>query len=108
MRFSFSIVALNSSRLAATAIFAAEKSAPYFSGFICAGLNILAISYYQATSATGRSLLLATLRGFVLPAVLVAFLPYVFGAERLWLCHSLAEVSTLAIFVIIVLARRFY
>lgn len=91
-----------------TAIFAAEKSAPYFSGFICAGLNILAISYYQATSATGRSLFLATLRGFVLPAVLVAFLPYVFGAERLWLCHSLAEVSTLAIFVIIVLARRFY
>ena len=88
--------------------YASRSAGRYFSGFICAGLNILAISYYQATSATGRSLFLATLRGFVLPAVLVAFLPYVFGAERLWLCHSLAEVATLAIFVIIVLARRFY
>ena len=91
-----------------TALFAAEKSAPYFSGFICAGFNILAISYYQATSATGRSLLLATLRGLVLPALLVAFLPYALGAERLWFCHSLAEITTMAICVIIALAKRFY
>ena len=91
-----------------TALFAAEKSAPYFSGFICAGFNILAISYYQATSATGRSLLLATLRGLVLPALLVAFLPYALGAERLWFCHSLAEITTMAICVIIALSRRFY
>ena len=89
------------------AVFAAEKSAPYFSCFICAGINILAISYYQATAATGRSLLLASLRGLVLPALLVAFFPYAFGAEKLWLCHSFAEVATLAICVAIALSKRF-
>lgn len=81
----------------AIALFAAERSKVYFCGFICAGINILMISFFQATAATGRSLLISSLRGFILPAVFVLVIPFLLGAEALWGCHFLAEMVTLLV-----------
>lgn len=88
----------------AIAFFAADQSVLYFSGFICAGINILMISYDQATAATGQALLLSSLRGCFLPAALIMLLPVLFGTEALWFCHSLAEVLT--VFVCIIIGLR--
>ncbi len=81
--------------------FAAEQSRLYFSGFLCAGLNILMISFFQATAATGRALLLSALRGCLLPGLLVFTLPAIFGPQSLWGCHSLAEALTLLVCILI-------
>ena len=77
------------------AVFAAEKSKGYFSGFFCAGLNILAIPYFQSTQAPGKALLLSSLRGFLLPGIFILTIPFIAGQSYLWICHSIAEVCTL-------------
>lgn len=81
----------------ALATYAAGKSKLYFAGFFCAGLNILMISYFQSIQAPGRALLLSSLRGFFLPAVTIMILPAAAGLSLLWFCHSLSEMITLAV-----------
>ncbi|ACV22871.1 Multidrug export protein mepA [Slackia heliotrinireducens] len=76
------------------AVMAAQKSTWYFCGLAFAGINILSISYYQATAQTGNALLISSLRGFVLPALLILILPAACGPELLWICHSTAEIMT--------------
>ena len=87
------------------AVFAAEQSRRYFSGFVFAGLNILAITFFQATARTGKSLTLSILRGFALPALFILTLPTMFGAEALWVCHSVAEAVTFVVAVVFVWRR---
>ncbi len=83
------------------AMFAADKSKIYFTGFFCAGINILMISYFQSIQIPGRALLYSSLRGFLLPLVLILTLPDLLGASSLWFCHSLAEMITLVVCLLI-------
>ena len=79
----------------ALAAFAASVSPAYFSCFFCAALNILLISYFQSVQASGRALLLSSLRGLFLPALFACLLPFFVSPSRLWACHSAAEAVTL-------------
>ncbi|MEE8885046.1 MAG: MATE family efflux transporter [Eubacteriales bacterium] len=77
--------------------FMESRSRGYFFGFFLAGFNILMISYWQSTAKTGKALLISLLRSAVLPPLLAAVLPRIFGAEALWLCHSVSECATAAV-----------
>lgn len=85
--------------------FAASKSIPYFCGFFLTGLNILMISYWQATQRTGRALAAALLRSVLLPPVLILTLPALLGREAVWVCQSAAD-TLAAFFVIFALVFR--
>lgn len=86
----------------ALAAFAARKSIPYFCGFFFTGLNILMISFWQATQQTGRALAVALLRSVILPPVLILTLPALLGREAVWVCQSAAD-ALAAFFVIFTL-----
>ena len=74
--------------------FMTSRSLPYFFGFFLAGFNILMISFWQSTQKTAQSLVISLSRSLIFPPVLVLILPYLFGNEALWLCHSLSECFT--------------
>ncbi len=86
--------------------FAATESRFYFFGFFAAGLNILMISYYQSIQAPARALLLSSSRGFILPALLISVLPGLLGPTYLWSCHSIAEILTLSIAMLLAAAMK--
>ena len=75
-------------------LFAAKRSVPFFLLLFPAGGNILQITIHQASGQTGTSLLLAALRSFLLPPVLLFVLPALAGPEALWCCQGLAEIGT--------------
>ncbi|MEE8816966.1 MAG: hypothetical protein SOH60_10920 [Lachnospiraceae bacterium] len=75
-------------------LFAAKRSVPFFLLLFPAGCSILQITIHQAAGQTGKSLLLAALRSFLLPPVLLFVLPALAGPEALWYCQGLAEIGT--------------
>ncbi len=83
--------------------FAAGSSRAYFSGFTFAGMNILFISFWQATEKTDRSMLTALLRSALLPPVFIILLPVLLGQEWFWYGHSISEVLTALAVLILVL-----
>lgn len=74
--------------------FTAGVSRVYFFAFALAGENILMISFFQSEGDTRGALWIALLRSMILPPVLLLVLPRLFGANAVWLCHSLAECGT--------------
>lgn len=74
--------------------FMTDKSIPYFCGFFLAGYNILMVSYWQSTQSTKKAFLISLSRSFIFPPILLFILPVLFGREAMWLCHSLGEVLT--------------
>ncbi len=88
------------------AAFAGEKSLLYFWGFSVAGFNILMISYWQSIQSTGRALAVSLSRSLIMPPLLTFTLPAVFGADALWLCHSLAECITACMAFALLKARH--
>lgn len=76
--------------------FTTRHSRAYFSGFVFAGINILLISFWQATEETGKSMLTALLRSALLPPLSVFLLPMLLGPDVFWFGHSAAEVLTFA------------
>ena len=74
--------------------FTSAHSRAYFSGFVFAGINILLISFWQATEETGKSMLTALLRSALLPPCTVLLLPLLFGPDLFWFGHSAAEAVT--------------
>lgn len=82
--------------------FMESKSLPYFSGFFLAGFNILMISYWQANGRTSNALTVSLCRSVIWPPILVAVLPLIFGSEAVWLCHSISEIMTAIIAVVLI------
>ena len=87
----YSIFTPNDQELVA---FAAEKSCVYFCGFFLAGFNILMISYWQSIQQTKQALAVSLLRSMIFPPVFIILLPLLFGSGIIWVCHSLAELTT--------------
>lgn len=90
----------------ALAVFAARVSKSYFSGFFCAGVNILMISYWQSVSSSAKALFLSSLRGFLLSGLMILFLPAYAGSSYLWICHSAAEACPVVI-CLLMIVRKF-
>lgn len=74
--------------------FMESRSLPYFSGFFLAGFNILMISYWQANERTGKALTVSLSRSLIWPPITIAILPWIFGSEAVWICHSASEALT--------------
>ncbi|MDD3231426.1 MAG: MATE family efflux transporter [Oscillospiraceae bacterium] len=103
-RYFFSIFNPGDTELIA---FMTSKSIPYFCGFFLAGYNILMISYWQSTQSTKRALVVSLSRSIVWPPILIVILPFVFGSEVIWLCHSLSEGLTACVALgLLMLAKR--
>ena len=81
--------------------FAAEKSVYYFCGFFLAGYNILMISFWQSTRSTRKAMLVSLGRSLIFPPLFILLLPPLFGAEVIWLCHSVSEAVTACLAVIL-------
>lgn len=86
--------------------FAQSKSILYFSGFFLAGFNILMISFWQSTQDMKRSLTVSLLRSLIVPPILIAVLPLIFGSEAIWVCHSLGEAFTACVAFCLLLAAN--
>lgn len=83
---------------------AAQGTAIYAFAFLFNGLNILASSYFTAIANAKVSIVISLLRGLILVAPAIFFLPMLLGIEGIWLAVPLAEVLTLG--VSFVLVRR--
>lgn len=83
--------------------FTQSKSLWYFCGFFLAGFNILMISFWQSTQETRKALIVSLSRCVLFPPVLIFLLPILFGAETIWVCHSLGEMITACIAVAILI-----
>ena len=73
----------------------------YFTGFLIVGLNMVIISYFQATTRSGYSLVLCLSRGCVLSCIFAYVLPLLVGAGGIWAAVPLAECLTLIAGVIL-------
>lgn len=88
------------------AAFAASRSVPYFCAFFLTGLNILLISFWQATQRTGRALAISLMRSVLLPPVLLLLLPALFGREAVWAGQSAADGLTACCALLLLAAGR--
>lgn len=81
---------------------AARGTTIYAFAFLFNGLNILASSYFTAMANAKISIIISLLRGLVLVAPAILFLPMVLGIEGVWLAVPLAEIITLGVSFILV------
>lgn len=82
---------------------------PYYAlGIIFFILNVAIIGYYQSIERVGRAMFITALRGmiFIVPAFLL--LPSMLGIRGIWLAMPVAEVLTLAVVLIMLLATNKY
>lgn len=87
--------------------FAQSKSLLYFSGFFLAGFNILMISFWQSTQVTKQAMVVSLMRSLIAPPILIAVLPFFFGSDIIWACHSLSELITASVaFSMLVMLSR--
>ena len=80
---------------------------PYYAlGIIFFILNVAIIGYYQSIERVGRAMFITALRGmvFVVPAFLL--LPAVLGVRGIWLAMPAAEVLTLVVILLMLLATK--
>lgn len=80
---------------------------PYYAlGIIFFILNVAIIGYYQSIERVGRAMFITALRGmiFIVPAFLL--LPSVLGIRGIWLAMPVAEILTLAVVLIMLLATN--
>ena len=80
---------------------------PYYAlGIIFFILNVAIIGYYQSIERVGRAMFITALRGmiFIVPAFLL--LPSVLGIRGIWLAMPVAEVLTLTVVLMMLLAAK--
>lgn len=64
----------------------------YFIGFMLAGINIATLSFFTSMSKDKIAFVLSLGRGFILIAIFIKILPYVFGDNGVWLSVTFSEV----------------
>lgn len=69
----------------------------YFPGFLCAGVNIAAASFFSATERSGASFAVASVRGFFGILLFAVVLSRLFGMRGIWLSFGAAEAVTLCV-----------
>jgi putative MATE family efflux protein len=68
----------------------------YSISFVLAAVNIVFTTYYLAIKRTGKAIVIATARSFVLNTALIFLLPAIFGSPALWLGIVAAELIVAA------------
>lgn len=69
----------------------------YFIAFFIMGINIVTTIFFSSISKPRYSLIISTLRGFILILPLMLILPKFFGLTGVWITIPLAELITVAI-----------
>ena len=69
---------------------------PFALSFIPMALNLIYTAYFFSTKRTGSADAIAVSRGIAIKALMIFFLPLMFGTEAIWLAPFVTEVLTLA------------
>ena len=80
--------------------FTRDKATVYFCGFVFAGVNIVAITFFQSIQKTGQAFVLALFRSAVFVPLFLFGFPLVWGGEAIWVVMSVAELVTFAASVV--------
>ena len=84
----------------------AVKGLPLFaSGFVCFGINMVSIGYYQSVERDRPAMAITVLRGFVFIFLCFWLMPFFFGEKGMWLAVPMAELLTF-IFILTIYGRR--
>ena len=67
----------------------------YLSAFCIMNINILFCNYFQSISEEKVSIIISSIRGFLLNIIFVLSLPVIFGGSSLWFVVPITEVVTL-------------
>lgn len=76
----------------------------FASGFICFGINIVSIGYFQSVERDRPAMAITLLRGFILVLLCFWLLPILIGIPGIWLAVPAAETLTL-LFVLTIYCR---
>ena len=83
----------------------ASEGLPLFaSGFVCFGINMVAIGYYQSLERHRPANYVTVLRGFVLMLLCFWLMPIFMGSKGMWLAVPMAELITF-IFILTIYSR---
>lgn len=98
------IAAFNRDNDAGLALLAKKGLKIYFTGFLFAGINIIAAAYLNAMEQAGKAFLIAISRGFIanILFILILFMPL--GMTGVWLSYPCAELS---VFILSAMLLRF-
>ena len=69
---------------------------PFALSFIPMALNLIYTAYFFSTKRTGSADAIAVSRGIAIKALMIFFLPLMFGTEAIWLAPFVTEALTLA------------
>ncbi len=84
----------------------AVKGLPLFaSGFVCFGINIVSIGYFQSVERDRPAMAITLLRGFILILFCFWLMPILWGVPGIWLAVPVSELLTF-LFVITIYCRR--
>ena len=83
----------------------AVQGLPLFAaGFVCFGVNIVSIGYFQSVERARPAMMVTLLRGFILVLLCFWLLPILMGTPGIWLAVPAAETLTL-LFVLTIYCR---
>lgn len=83
----------------------AVEGLPLFAaGFVCFGVNIVSIGYFQSVERDRPAMAVTLLRGFILVLLCFWLMPAVMGVPGIWLAVPAAETLTL-LFVLTIYCR---
>ena len=77
----------------------------YFIAFFIMGINVVTTIFFSSISKPRYSLIISTLRGFILILPLMLILPKFFGLTGVWITIPLVELITVAISILCFRAR---
>ena len=84
----------------------AVKGLPLFaSGFVCFGINIVSIGYFQSVERDRPAMAITLLRGFILILFCFWLMPILWGVPGIWLAVPVSELLTF-LFVITIYCHR--
>lgn len=84
----------------------AVEGLPLFaSGFICFGINMVSIGYFQSVERDRPAMAITLLRGFILILLCFWLMPQLIGVPGIWLAVPAAEMLTL-LFVVTIYCRK--